>query len=179
MRAIYLQPGNISLEQARQFEWFDDAGLRRQHYWNPNTNGGENIFWMLNRTIRAEERNRVLGMASLRYQFTESLSLLVRSSFDQIFENQSYKQYNDTYTIADNGNLSLDNRHAVEMNNDFLLNYNTLFVDVTTRNDWSSTLPKDNWSYIYPSVGLTWIFTEVLGNTPDYLTFSKVRASYA
>jgi hypothetical protein len=35
MRAIYRQPSNISLEQVRDFEYFDDAGIRLQHYWNP------------------------------------------------------------------------------------------------------------------------------------------------
>jgi len=41
MRAILRQPSNISLEQARQYEYFDDAGSRKQHYWNPdNYRGG-------------------------------------------------------------------------------------------------------------------------------------------
>jgi TonB-linked SusC/RagA family outer membrane protein len=54
-----------------------------------------------------------------------------------------------------------------------------LFLDATFRNDWSSTLPKDNWSYFYPSVSLGWIFTETFGMPQNILSFGKVRASWA
>jgi outer membrane receptor protein involved in Fe transport len=54
-----------------------------------------------------------------------------------------------------------------------------LYLDVTGRNDWSSTLPADNWSYFYPSVSLSWIFTESFDIPPGILTFGKIRASYA
>jgi len=54
-----------------------------------------------------------------------------------------------------------------------------LYLDVTGRNDWSSTLPSDNWSYFYPSVSLSWIFTESFDIPPGILTFGKIRASYA
>jgi TonB-dependent SusC/RagA subfamily outer membrane receptor len=57
MRALYRQPSNISLEQAKDFEYIDATGTPRQHYWNPNTNGGENVYWMINRTNAEEIRN--------------------------------------------------------------------------------------------------------------------------
>lgn len=56
---------------------------------------------------------------------------------------------------------------------------NALFMDVTARNDWSSTLPETNWSYFYPSVGLSAILSEFIPKLPSFLTFAKVRASYA
>ncbi|MBR3915271.1 MAG: SusC/RagA family TonB-linked outer membrane protein, partial [Bacteroidales bacterium] len=37
---------------------------------------------------------------------------------------------------------------------------NYLFLDLTGRNDWSSTLPMDNNSYFYPSATLSFILTE-------------------
>lgn len=66
----------------------------------------------------------------------------------------------------------------------FQLSYdNYLFLDVTARNDWSSTLPKGNWSYFYPSVSAGWIITDMIkklgGHTPSWLTYTKVRAAYA
>ena len=60
---------------------------------------------------------------------------------------------------------------------------NTVFLSVTGRNDWSSTLPKENRSYFYPSVNGSIVFTqflqdnEILGS--DILTFGKVRGSWA
>jgi hypothetical protein len=37
-----------------------------------------------------------------------------------------------------------------------------LFLDVTGRNDWSSTLPEKNNSYFYPSVSTSFIFTDAV-----------------
>lgn len=57
-----------------------------------------------------------------------------------------------------------------------------LYLDLTARNDWSSTLPKDNASYFYPSVGASWIFTQMInkmGGSTGFLSFGKLRASWA
>ena len=60
---------------------------------------------------------------------------------------------------------------------------NTVFLSVTGRNDWSSTLPKENRSYFYPSVNGSVVFTQflqdrgIMGN--DIFTFGKVRGSWA
>ena len=37
-----------------------------------------------------------------------------------------------------------------------------LYLDVTARNDWSSTLPKDNRSYFYPSASLSFLVSELM-----------------
>jgi len=55
---------------------------------------------------------------------------------------------------------------------------NAVFLDVTARNDWSSTLPKANRSYFYPSVGLSVVLSDLI-ETPEFLSFAKLRASYA
>ncbi|HAI37146.1 MAG TPA: SusC/RagA family TonB-linked outer membrane protein, partial [Maribacter sp.] len=55
---------------------------------------------------------------------------------------------------------------------------NVLFMDITGRNDWSSTLPEGNNSYFYPSVTLSAIASDMF-NMPDWVTFAKVRAAYA
>jgi TonB-linked SusC/RagA family outer membrane protein len=53
-----------------------------------------------------------------------------------------------------------------------------LNVDVTGRNDWSSTLPEDNRSYFYPSVSSALVFTDALGMQSDVLSSGKLRASW-
>ena len=54
-----------------------------------------------------------------------------------------------------------------------------LFLDVTGRNDWSSTLVNtDNLSFFYPSVGVTAILSQMM-TMPESISFAKVRASYA
>jgi len=53
----------------------------------------------------------------------------------------------------------------------------TYFVDLSVRNDKSSTLPLDNNSYWYPSVSGSFVFSEMMNWEP--LSFGKLRLSYA
>lgn len=53
-----------------------------------------------------------------------------------------------------------------------------VFVDVTARNDWSSTLPMENRSYFYPSVSTGILFSEIF-NMPEWVSLLKLRSSWA
>ena len=55
---------------------------------------------------------------------------------------------------------------------------NYLFLDLTGRNDWNSTLPVNNNSYFFPSFGLSGILNEML-HLPETISLLKLRASYA
>jgi TonB-linked SusC/RagA family outer membrane protein len=63
------------------------------------------------------------------------------------------------------------------------LSYNNwAYLDVTGRNDVSSTLPAANRSYFYPSVGGSIVVTQLLENKgikTGPISFAKVRASWA
>jgi len=52
-----------------------------------------------------------------------------------------------------------------------------LFLNLTARNDWSSTLPIGNNSYFYPGATLSWLFTELIPKN-DILSFGKLRLAY-
>lgn len=52
-----------------------------------------------------------------------------------------------------------------------------LYLNVTARNDWSSTLPIDNNSFFYPGAALSWIFTRLIPEN-KVLTFGKLRLAY-
>lgn len=63
---------------------------------------------------------------------------------------------------------------------------NYLFLDFTGRNDWNSTLASaassnynNNYSFFYPSLSSSFIFTDGLNINSDVLTFGKIRASWA
>ena len=56
---------------------------------------------------------------------------------------------------------------------------NALFLDLTARNDWSSTLPSNARSYFYPSASVSAVITELLDIKSNVLSFGKIRASYA
>ena len=59
---------------------------------------------------------------------------------------------------------------------------NQLFIDLTGRNDWSSSLVytdgTGNYSYFYPSVSTSWIVNETF-KLPEWVTLAKTRLSMA
>ena len=55
---------------------------------------------------------------------------------------------------------------------------NKIFLDVTGRNDWSSTLPSGNNSVFYPSVSTSFILSDLF-RLPEQISFAKLRASWA
>ncbi|MCB9282700.1 MAG: SusC/RagA family TonB-linked outer membrane protein [Lewinellaceae bacterium] len=54
-----------------------------------------------------------------------------------------------------------------------------LFLEISGRNDWSSSLPLDNNSYFYPSASLSFIATEAFDLHLKWLNFLKIRGAYA
>lgn len=54
---------------------------------------------------------------------------------------------------------------------------NMLYLDGTARMDIASTLPQDNWSYFYPSVSGSFVFSEVVD--ASWLSHGKLRLNYA
>ncbi|QIG89420.1 SusC/RagA family TonB-linked outer membrane protein [Chryseobacterium sp. POL2] len=69
------------------------------------------------------------------------------------------------------------NSHAVFANLD-LAYKNYLFLNATARNEWSSILPKNNNSYFYPSVGLSFVPTKAWQFGSDVLTYMKVSGNW-
>jgi TonB-linked SusC/RagA family outer membrane protein len=51
------------------------------------------------------------------------------------------------------------------------------FLTLTGRNDWSSTLPKEDNSYFYPSASVAVVFTDALGWHSSLLDYGKARFS--
>jgi TonB-linked SusC/RagA family outer membrane protein len=91
------------------------------------------------------------------------------------------------YNLGNNASPNL-NESAVaesEMNSLFsavTVGYkNVVFLDVTGRNDWSSTLPKQNNSFFYPSGALSAVVSEMLPSVfnNNIVSFFKLRGSWA
>lgn len=56
-----------------------------------------------------------------------------------------------------------------------------VYIDVTGRNDWSSTLASENWSFFYPSVSAGILLDEIfqLRSKARWINMLKIRASWA
>ena len=56
---------------------------------------------------------------------------------------------------------------------------NMVYLTLQGRNDWSSTLPKNNRSYFYPGVSLSFLFSELLKpETRNIISFGKFRIAW-
>jgi len=89
---------------------------------------------------------------------------LVNTAYEPLTGNNGYeRQTNSLY-----GMVSLAWRNA-------------LFLDVTGRNDWSSTLPKENCSFFYPSVSGSVVLNDLFdfGRRGGLINLMKIRASWA
>ncbi len=87
------------------------------------------------------------------------------------------------YHLSNARNISnsqfISRRRLIAVYGDLQLNYDDfLYLQVTGRNDWSSTLPRDSRSFFYPSVSLGFVFSDAV-ELPDFFDFGKLRASYA
>jgi TonB-linked SusC/RagA family outer membrane protein len=137
--------------------------------------------------INSRDINSTLNI-TLQRDLTDKINTRLRVGndiFDRDFNNV-VSSGNDFvtplfYHLSNVRNISLSQnirqRRLVGVYGDLMVNYDDyLFVNVTGRNDWSSTLPADNRSFFYPSVSVGFSFSDVM-DLPDYFTFGKLRAS--
>ncbi len=78
----------------------------------------------------------------------------------------SEEQYTRTRLWALFGDVTLDYK-------------NYAFLNITGRNDFSSTLPKNHRSFFYPSIAGSFVFTDAFHINEDIIKFGKVRLSWA
>ncbi len=82
------------------------------------------------------------------------------------------------------GNVTVNDREEKKQVNSLFASAslgfkNMLFLDLTARNDWSSTLPDDHNSYFYPSASLGFIFSELTKEEMPWLSFGKLRLGWS
>jgi TonB-linked SusC/RagA family outer membrane protein len=70
-------------------------------------------------------------------------------------------------------------RRLVSAFGSLTLDYNRyLYLTVTGRNDWTSTIPQERNSFFYPSISGSFIFTEMMPSLGKFMG-GKLRAAYA
>lgn len=110
-----------------------------------------------------------------------------------IYSNEFHDTYNETNGLVIPNLFTLSNSVGEPTTNSEILNNrllgeyadvnlawkDMLFLEVTGRNDNSSTLPVDHRSYFYPGVGASWVFTQVGKKKidPMILSYGKLRAN--
>ncbi len=91
----------------------------------------------------------------------------------------------DLFTISNakgvpNTGMIESQRESLSLYSSATLSYKDyLFLGLTARNDWSSTLPAENWSYFYPSASLSVLLTEALNFESSILSYAQIRGNVA
>ncbi len=241
--SINLIPQHINYEWLKDYK--NDDGSHRNWRSSPT-----NPFWIMNEFSSYDNRDRLIGLVSAKYNLTDWLTIQGRVGNDAYTESQrqqynagtpggayrngrvDFAQYrvnelNTDVLVTASGDLSSDLTGSIsfganrftrrweknstvarnmnipdlyiienadlviptytitekEIQSVFLtgqLAYkNVLFLDASARNDWSSTLGMGNYSFLYPSVSLSFAFTDALALDSRVLTFGKLRASFA
>ncbi|HEY1060641.1 MAG TPA: SusC/RagA family TonB-linked outer membrane protein [Daejeonella sp.] len=56
---------------------------------------------------------------------------------------------------------------------------NYLYLSLSARQDWFSTLSPSSNSVLYPSLGLSFVFSDAMSSKPSWLDYGKIRTSWA
>jgi TonB-linked SusC/RagA family outer membrane protein len=145
--SAYLLPRSIKFNEYRDFEYTDAAGQLQQNYFIDEAGSpGGNPYWSaLRNDSREDKRNRFIGLASLKYDITNTISLQVRTGLDQMTNKIVRNRY---ATRAFNNNLgSYTEAYETvsEFNTDALLSYKEKFGDFTIGlNAGANMLKQDN-----------------------------------
>lgn len=247
---MYTLPITLDITQFKQTVNPEDGTM---YWWQKGS--GQNPYWAMDYNTNEDTRNRFLLNYSLKYDFTDWLSLELKAGSDMYFTESETKLYagspssdygrysfgeskffenNYSFLITgqkDNvlgkfggnftlgGNLmerkstglsnsvselivpnlfwitnssnanrslsqSLNHRKTNSLYGSLGINYNGwAYLDATFRNDWSSTLSKENRSFFYPSISASWVISDMinkdLGSMPDWFSYAKARLSFA
>lgn len=118
-------------------------------------------FTQLNAFIGAERRNAVMDWENM------SAPELVIPGVFNMSNSKGSKEATNGYSES--------RLNSVFGSLDFGFNKG-IYLAITGRNDWTSTLPEENRSYFYPSASLSWVLTEAF-SLPNSFSFAKIRLS--
>jgi TonB-linked SusC/RagA family outer membrane protein len=169
-------------------DYFDEK-RKRTYAWG-HAGGGNPKGAFADETLWNRETNTDVLVTAMR-GISPDLTLTVNAGANR--RDEEYKLNHVSVTeLSVPGVYTLANAGVIPTTQDFTsrrrvnsvygaanLNFrNYLSVDVTGRNDWSSTLPGDNNSYFYPSVSTALVFTDAFNLELPGLSSGKVRASW-
>ncbi len=130
-------------------------------------------------------------LATVKYNITEKLDFELLAGHEYYnYNNKSLWTTGKNFTVGGFHNLSncstitssqyLSRYRSYALFGNLNVNYGkVLNLTLSVRDDVVSSMPRDSRSFVYPSVGLGFAFSELLESKPDFFEFGRVRASYA
>ncbi|TDN96665.1 SusC/RagA family TonB-linked outer membrane protein [Sunxiuqinia elliptica] len=164
-------------------DYTDNSVEERYNLGHKQNSSGQ---WILNQYKRRE--TNIDGLLSYRKQFGD-LDFGANLG-GNIMKNNSESTYNRGDDVISNGFWNIQNYlnknasyniYEKQVNSAYAtLNLgfrDYLYLDASFRNDWSSTLPQENWSYFYPAVSASILINEIAKLTQ--INLLKIRLGYA
>jgi len=153
----YFTSGRMNINRSRYSETNADFLV---------TANKDNIIEDLNLTVMAGANHSYRTGESLSI-YGENFKIPTRATIaNSVTQRPSHTPMSEHVINSVYGQLSL-------AYNDFV------YLDVTARNDWSSTLPEENRSYFYPSVTGSVLLNQIIDPGAEYFNLLKVRGSWA
>jgi len=133
-----------------------------------------NALFQMDRPLTSDVGVDLTLGGNLRYEQNETVS-----ANGSKFVIPGLIDFNNTQGDRQGGGYGFSEKQVNSLFGKAEFNYREyLYLEVTGRNDWSSTLPENENSFFYPSVSSSFIFTEVW-DPSDVLSSGTLRASFA
>ncbi len=178
----------LSIQGRSSIDYYTDNAEESDYsntYWITYAGGGN---YQINKSSYRQFNNDILINFNKKLSDRFSLNINAGASLEQFkTENtnsndqglivaNSFSLGNGLATVTTNG-LARTEKQSVYGAAQLAYN-NYLFLDLTARNDWNSTLPVNNASYFFPSVGVSALFNEMF-KLPSAISLLKLRGSFA
>lgn len=187
--------GNVNLTY-ELFPWMklsykiglDNFTDNRDFGWDVNSSS--QTFGTVAQAVRISSRINSDFLILINKDLNEEFNLaatLGHNYFDRHFESKTSQGSNfSTPGFFDISNASeiessrfISNEQIFGAFADVKLGYkNILYLNLSARNDWSSTLPEDDNSLLYPAGGIGFEFTELIPDLRNIISYGKFRVSY-
>ena len=144
---------------------------------------------VINMTIRSKDINSDF-LVSVNKQFSDKVDFSATVGHNYFNKNVHINRI-DGQGLASPGFFNIASATAVNVSEGVTrrklyglfgtvtLNYaGQLFLNLSGRNDWSSTLPEENNSFFYPAASIGWDFTQTLNVSSAFFSYGKLRASW-
>ncbi|MCB4807742.1 SusC/RagA family TonB-linked outer membrane protein [Tamlana sp. 62-3] len=170
---------------AEQLVWTDDFGLATRN--SKHSSLGEYI----NYNSKVENLDATI-MVNYNTDITEDLSFSIAGGYNFFQRTRQDITGSSVGGLVVPGVYNLSNSAQTPTSDMYRSKYriygvlgnatigykNAAFLELSARNDWSSTLPSANNSFLYGAVGGSVIFTDLLNIKNDVLNYGKLRGSY-
>jgi len=177
--------------------WTPPYSPAQQLFWGDNAQIGtrdgrhESLGDYTNRNSRTENLDATI-MANYNTEFGEDITLQASAGYN--FFQRSTNSLTGTsigglvvpgvYNLANSADVPTSSMYTSKyrifgaLANATLGYKNAAFLEFSARNDWSSTLPEANNTFLYGAIGASVIFTDLFDIKNDILNYGKVRGSY-